>query len=77
MTKMYVKRKPIKCPKCGHRPVAKYVYGMFIYSDEQKKELEAGKIAIGGCCIMPDNPKWFCSNCETDFHKEGVDLLDF
>ena len=51
MEKTFVRRKPIKCPNCGFRPVAIYSYGEPAYSLETAEELEEGKIVFGGCCI--------------------------
>ena len=72
MEKTFIRRKPIKCPNCGFRPVAIYSYGEPAYSLETAEELEEGKIVFGGCCISEDSPLWHCTNCKTDFYKEKL-----
>ncbi len=76
MKKIYFKRKPIKCPKCGHRPVASYVNGMPYYDEKLMLEVSAGKIVLGGCAIIIGGPKWVCTNCETEFYKKTDELID-
>ena len=71
---MYLK----KCPKCGSsKGVIRIVYGL-PGSDLLKKELE-GKILLGGCCIVDDNPDWHCKECTHEWSitqhqlsKEGL-----
>jgi hypothetical protein len=59
-----LKRKPVKCPKCGHRPVADIVYGFPAFPDKLEPELSEGRIILGGCCISPGyDPAWQCSSC--------------
>ena len=31
---------------------------------ETLHEAEKGEIALGGCCITGDDPKWKCMECE-------------
>ena len=66
-----VKRKPIKCPKCSHRPVAEILYGEPFFSMEMEQKITDGKLVLGGCCIVigEEQAKWHCTNCETDFCK--------
>ena len=65
-----VKRKPRKCPQCGSSRIANILYGMPEFSPELDKSLKEGKIALGGCCISNDDPKWKCTECEVDIYKE-------
>ncbi len=64
-----VTRKPIKCPKCGHRPVAHVLYGLPMFSPELEQDLAAGKTALGGCCISEFNPDWKCTACGCEIHR--------
>ena len=57
----------LKCPKCGSKNIAKYMYGLPVFSDELLKEIDNGKIKLGGCVIMEDAPKYHCNDCEEDF----------
>ena len=77
MEKIYLKRKPIKCPKCGHRPVASYQIGMPYQDFKLDKDVMDGKVILTGCAIIIDGPKWHCANCKTDFYNEDNDLFEF
>lgn len=57
----------LKCPKCGSKNIAQYMYGLPIFSDELLKEIDNGKIKLGGCIVMEDAPKHHCNDCEEDF----------
>ena len=56
-----------KCPKCGSKNIGIYIYGLLLFSDELLKEVDSGKIILGGCCIMDDAPKYHCNACNEDF----------
>lgn len=56
-----------KCPKCGSKNIGRYMYGLPVFSDELLKEVDSGKIILGGCCIMDDAPKYHCNACNEDF----------
>ena len=67
-------RKPVKCPICGQKPVAKIVYRLIDFSgeDEIGQELKEGKIVLGGCCISSDDPTWECTKCgQVVYRKRG------
>ncbi len=51
-----------KCPMCGGDP-ARVAYGMVAMTDELKKKMKRGKVALGGCTIFPESPKWVCNKC--------------
>jgi len=56
-------RNPRKCPECGFDKVARILYGMQAYTPELEKDLEEGKVALGGCIVTPENPTWQCVTC--------------
>jgi hypothetical protein len=57
-----------KCPHCGKSDsVIRILYGMPTH--EAWEDEQAGKLHIGGCCIEPDTPKWYCKRCEKEFEK--------
>jgi len=68
---LFVKRKPIKCPNCGFKPIAVYQYGEPYYTPELVQDLENNKIILGGCCFSDDSPLWHCTNCNSDFFRES------
>ncbi len=57
-------RKP-PCPKCGSPDVIPIMYGL--PSEEAAEEARQGKIALGGCCISDDSPRWHCRDCEPEW----------
>lgn len=62
----------LKCPKCGSAKVAAIKYGLPAFDEELERELEAGRVVLGGCVITGDDPEWQCNECE---HQWGS--LDF
>jgi len=64
-------RKPALCPLCGSARVAEILWGMPAFSEQMQKDLDAGKIVLGGCCIFGDEPTWQCADCGTDFYHKG------
>lgn len=69
--KIIVKRKPVKCPICGFKPVATILYGFPAFSPELDEEIKAGKTTLGGCSIYFRQPRWECSKCGTLFYKDS------
>ena len=65
----FVSKKPSVCPVCRSKKIAEYMYGMPAYSEKLKKELDEGKIILGGCCITDQDPSFACQECKTDFYK--------
>ena len=71
-----VKRKPIKCKKCGHKSVVNIVYGY--PSNELFERAERKEVVLGGCCISIDptnptrnlDPEWECTECGQRYKKE-------
>ena len=63
MKRIELKRKPRKCPKCGHSPVGKILWGMPRMDSKLKELIDTGKVIIGGCCLGGDDPTWECSKC--------------
>ena len=57
MIEIYRSRKPIICPSCGFRPVARIVYGLPKnpeFNEYERKlydEEEAGRVVSWGCLI--------------------------
>ena len=55
--------KPVKCPKCRKNTVADICWGYPLFDEQMEKELDEGKIVLGGCCVTPEDPKWHCTSC--------------
>jgi len=69
------RQKPKVCPECKSKRIAKILWGYPAYSEEMQKEIDEGKITLGGCCISPDDPTWQCADCEIVFYRK-LDLPD-
>ena len=41
------------------------IYGL--PSLELMKQVEDGKLALGGCCIGENDPEWLCKECGQDW----------
>lgn len=57
----------VRCPKCGNRNVAEYLWGMPAFTKKLEEELEVGHFVLGGCMITESDPKYHCNNCKKDF----------
>ncbi len=62
------------CPKCSSvKDVIPIEYGL--PGDEMMEEGRTGKVRLGGCIIMDDNPEWYCKACryewQTDHPEDG------
>jgi hypothetical protein len=64
------KRKPRRCPTCGSADIASVLYGFPAFSAKLEKELEEGKVVLGGCCVSGCDPAWQCVECETQIYRE-------
>jgi hypothetical protein len=64
------------CPRCHGRSVATIAYGYPVMDEGMQAELDAGRIAIGGCMVTSDrNPKWHCNDCRHEW-PPSIDWSD-
>lgn len=63
---------PSHCPRCGHTPVAEIVFGLIAITPEIRQDLDAGKLALGGCDVSRDDPEWKCTACGCEIHRAGA-----
>jgi hypothetical protein len=54
---------PSECPACHEPRVATILYGLPDFSPELERELDAGRVVLGGCCVFGDDPEWQCLGC--------------
>jgi hypothetical protein len=66
------KMKPRKCPACCSPRIAEILYGMPEISAKLEKDLSAGRIILGGCCISDDDPEWQCADCQMVIYKKSL-----
>jgi len=59
-----VKRKRM-CPSCRSEQVIPIVYGLPDVG--LARQAEEGLVALGGCCVDDDNPRWKCKACENEW----------
>ena len=55
------------CPKCQSDNIAYHQYGLVEMYPELKKNIDKGKVVLGGCCITNDDPDRHCNDCEYDW----------
>lgn len=72
--KLVYQRKPRKCPECGAKQIAEYLFGMVDYPGIEQ-DLAEGKIAIGGCDISRMwegelERAWRCNQCGVDLFRK-------
>lgn len=60
-----------KCPACGSADVASILYGYPALTDELKRQIDAGEVVLGGCCITPgkEMPSFECRECGAKFTR--------
>ncbi|MCD8502748.1 MAG: hypothetical protein LRY71_15145 [Bacillaceae bacterium] len=57
-----------QCPKCASKNTLKFLYGMPTH--EAIEQAEAGKIKLGGCCVIVGGPEYYCNDCENEWNKK-------
>ena len=59
----------LTCPRCGERAGRPILRGMPTH--EVFRAIDEGviDIALGGCCIVPDDPTHECSECGHQFER--------
>jgi hypothetical protein len=45
------------------------LYGLPAMGPELARDLEAGKIVLGGCCTSDDDPCWQCADCGAEIRR--------
>ena len=38
--------------------------------EKLQKDIDDKRVLLGGCSILKNSPKWFCSNCQTEYFLE-------
>jgi hypothetical protein len=56
-----------RCPSCGGRRVAEILYGLPAFDEELDRNLRAGHIVLGGCCVSDRMPQWRCGKCSHEW----------
>ncbi len=61
----------LACPRCGSPGVAGILYGYPAFDDHLLAELEAGRLALGGCLVWQGQPDSSCNACGLEFRSDG------
>ena len=61
LEKKGVKKRRMKCPKCGEQYIAEIIYGYICISGEIQSKLDKKEYTLGGCCVTDKN--WECNVC--------------
>lgn len=56
-----------ECPECGSDNIAGILWGMPAFDEELERDIEEGRIVLGGCCISEADPDWHCNDCGCEF----------
>lgn len=64
----------IYCPNCSSANTCRIMYGMPEYTDKLERDLEAGKIHLGGCVITNVDPNRHCNECKLDFDTHAPNI---
>ena len=67
---------PSHCPACYSPRVACILYGLPDFSPELERDMNAGRVVLGGCSVFEDSPEWQCMACRHRWGRlEGADPL--
>jgi len=58
----------LQCPSCNNKNIATIFWGYPSDMSEFEKEIDEGKIVLGGCLVTDHDPKWECNSCH---HRWG------
>jgi len=57
------KHQPKTCPDCGSNKIARILWGMPAMSPKMQRDIDQGKLILGGCVVLEPDPKWQCVDC--------------
>jgi len=61
--------RPRACPECGSGPIARILYGMPSPDAKLMRDIDEGRIVLGGCCVTDNDPRWQCTACQYRFGR--------
>lgn len=65
-------KKP-NCPQCNSKNVAWILWGLPADMESLEKELDQGRIVLGGCLVSNNDPKWKCNDCHYSWGERDDD----
>jgi len=67
----------ICCPWCGSNNVAEILYGLPAMDENLRKDIDEGRIYIGGCVVSDYSPQYHCNNCKKEFYHYSGSMDDY
>lgn len=64
----------VACPSCGSTNTCRIQYGMPDFTEKLERDVEAGKVHLGGCVVLGGDPNRYCNNCEIDFDTNATSI---
>jgi|GEM_PF-1903425 len=65
-------KKELICPKCESKNVARVMMGMPIFTKRLERDIEDGKIILGGCSVSDGgDPQLVCNACKHQWRWDG------
>ena len=60
-----------ECPQCHATRTIPIIYGY--PAPELERDAARGKVRLGGCCVSPSHPQWYCPACEHEWRTKPPD----
>jgi len=64
---------PETCPNCGSNNTAIIRWGFPKFTDELRRDRDAGRVILGGCVRTGDDPTHACNDCQLGFRAYVVE----
>jgi hypothetical protein len=55
------------CPGCHSTRVARVLYGLMGFDEELEREIDEGRVSLGGCTVSPGDPTYRCVDCDFEW----------
>lgn len=63
--------KPKRCKACRSSRIAYILHGMPAMDAQMERDIQEGRLVLGGCCVTEDDAEWQCTTCGTPVHVTG------
>ena len=64
-----------RCPTCKSAHIARVLMGMPAFDKKLEKDLEDGKVILGGCLVDDSEPDYYCNDCKHQWRRDGMKVL--
>lgn len=62
------------CPNCQSKNTCRIQYGLPEYTEKLERDIEAGRVYLGGCEITGSDPNRYCNDCEIEFNTNATNI---